>query len=71
MSAQQVLAFIQDLTYQWMFKNPVDSTMVLCFALAFLMCLTLGLRNSILVVFCVYIALSPGIDFLWNYALHT
>jgi hypothetical protein len=71
MSAQQVLALIQDLVYQWMFKNPVDSTMVLCLALALLMCLALGPRNSILAGFCVYLALSPGIDFLWNYALHT
>lgn len=63
MSAQQVLALIRDLSYKWMSKNPVDSTMVLCFAL--------GPRNSILVGFCVYFALSPGIDFLWDSVLNT
>jgi len=71
MSAQQVLALIQDLVYQWLFKNPVDSTMVLCLALALFTCLAMGPRNSILVGVCVYLALSPGIDFLWKYALHT
>jgi hypothetical protein len=71
MSAQQVLALIRDLSYKWMSKNPVDSTMVLCFALALLTCLALGPRNSILVGFCVYFALSPGIDFLWDSVLNT